>query len=128
MYSVNVNERGRQAVAYRACILLSLRLCVNYEHETKDCGKVKSHASCRPTFAFSHISAAEIWRLQCLWPLAILYKQCHIVLSCLYLRFTEAVLHKHSFTASMIFYLATVLCSVFVANAEPERECDIRTL
>ncbi len=57
-----------------------------------------------------------------------MYKQCHIVLSHVYLCFAEAALHKHSFTTSMTLYLATVLCSVFVVNAEPERERDICAL
>ncbi len=35
-------------------------------------------------------------------------------------------LHQHSFIASMSVYLATVLCSMVVANAGPERESDIR--
>ncbi len=55
-----------------------------------------------------------------------MYKQCLIVLSHLYLRFAEAALHKHSLTTSTT--LATVLCSVFAVNAEPERERDIRAL
>ncbi len=92
-------------------VMLSLRLCVSHKHGTKDCGKVKSHASCKPTFVYSHFSEAEIWRLHGLWLLAIMYKQCHIFLSRLYIRFTEVVLHKHLFTTSMTLYQSFIPCS-----------------
>ncbi len=49
------------------------------------------------------------------------YKEWDKGFSRLYLHDTDEAVHKHWFTASMTPYLATVLCSFFVADAASER-------